>query len=447
VTAPVVVVGGGIGGATAALRLAQAGEPVVRVERAPALGGLVVSFEVGGTPLECFYHHVFPHESAIVALVHELGLGGHLEWLPGTMGVYAQGRVWPFTSPLHLLRFGPLPLADRVRTGIGALRLARVRDWEPLDTLPARDWLAGATGERAAAVVWEPLLRAKFGGAAPGVPAAWMWGRFQQRAGARRGSRGQERLGYLRGGFRQLFDALDAELRRLGVDVRTGTGVTSIALDGGRVAGVQLDGGRVAGVQLDGGGALDARAVVFTGPLPALPALVPAEAADPRWSAIASLGVLCVVLEMDGPLTDCYWTNVCDPDLPFGGIIEHTNLVPASDYGGRHVVYLSRYFTPDEPIAAADAERWAALLDERFPGTAGRVLAVHPFRTAHAAPLVQVGHLARIPPMAGPPAGLFVSTTAQIYPEDRGMNEGVRTGTAVAEAVLATRAGLVEGAV
>ena len=48
------------------------------------LGGLVVSFEVGGTPLECFYHHVFPHEHHIVGLVDELGLGAKLDWRPST---------------------------------------------------------------------------------------------------------------------------------------------------------------------------------------------------------------------------------------------------------------------------------------------------------------------------------------------------------------------------
>jgi protoporphyrinogen oxidase len=428
--APVVVIGGGIGGATTALRLAQAGERVVLLERSPALGGLVVSFEVGGTPLECFYHHVFPHESDIVALVGELGLGGRLQWFPSSVGVYTDGRVWPFTSPLDLLRFRPLPWAERLRTGLGALRLGRRGDddWAALDTMPARDWLAGATGERAAEVVWGPLLRAKFGPAADQVPAAWMWGRFRQRAGARRG--GRERLGYLRGGFRQLFEAVEGELVRLGAEVRTGTAVQAIALDGDRVTGVETSDGPV-----------EATAVVFTGPLPGLPGLVPPDGADPRWSAIGGLGVLCVVLELDHPLTDLYWVNVCDPEVPFGGIIEHTNLVPPADYGGRHVVYLSRYFTTDEPVAAADpdeeAARWVEVLDQAFPGAARHVRAIHPFRAPYAAPLVAVGHLSRIPPLAGPPAGLFVCTTAQIYPQDRGMDEGVRAGTATARAVRA----------
>ena len=65
------------------------------------------------------------------------------------------------------------------------------------------------------------------------------------------------------------------------------------------------------------------------------------------------------------------------------------------------------------------------------------VLRVHPFRTGYAAPLVTLGQLARIPPVASHIPGLVVSTTAQIYPQDRGMSEGVRMGNEAARAAVA----------
>src|SRR5207237_5551078 len=191
----------------------------VVVERGPSLGGLVVGFEVAGTPLECFYHYVFPDEHDMRELIAGFGLGHRLEWFPTTVGMLIDGKIWPFTSPVDLLRFRPLSLPDRLRTGLGSFRLARVREWEPLDTVTAEDWLEGLTGPEARRVVWEPLLRAKFGQAAGEVPAAWMWRRLQQRQGARR--KVGERLGYLRGGFRQLFAALESELSGLGVRLMT----------------------------------------------------------------------------------------------------------------------------------------------------------------------------------------------------------------------------------
>ena len=426
----VAVIGGGVGGATAALQLRRAGTDVVLLESGPALGGLVASFALNGTPLECFYHHVFPHESEIAALIGELGLASKLDWLPSTIGVYSDRRVWPFTTALDLLRFRPLGVRDRLKAGLGALTLPRVRDWTALDAVPARDWLAGASGEPMTRLVWDPILAQKFSGAAAGVPAAWMWGRLSQRASNRRNPFGRERLGYLRGGFKQLFAALEQRLTAEGVDLRLEQRVSAIDVADGGVTGVSTTSGTV-----------EADAVLYAGTLPGLPKLVPDAMADPRWSAIGGLGAMCVIVELRRALQDLYWVNVCDPTLPFGGLIEHTNLVPAADYGGSHVLYLSRYFTTDEPLATADvrseADRWVAALAERFSLDPSDVVSVHPFRTPYAAPLVTLGYRAGIPPLRSSIGGLYVSTTAQVYPQDRGMNEAVRGGTDAARAIVA----------
>jgi protoporphyrinogen oxidase len=431
---PVVIVGGGIAGAAAALRLAEAGREVVLFEAGERLGGLVVSFEIGGTPLECFYHHIFPHESHIRALIEELGLTSKLEWLPSSMGVLTGGKLWPFTTPLDILRFGPMTLPERVRMGVGGLRLQRWKDWESLDTLPAIDWLTNATGPAAVRELWDPLLRAKFGAAAPEVPAAWMWGRFEQRRGARKGS--GEKLGYLRGGFRQLFDGLSDRLTAHGVDIRLNSRASAITIEGGHVLGVTSDSGDV-----------ETDAVLYTGAMPAISKLVPAEHLDPKWAAAEGMGVVCSVIETDKPITDVYWTNVCDPALGFGAIIEQTNLVPRSDYGGRHVTYLGRYFTSAEKdIAATDAaaltDTWLDNLAAAYPRfDKSSVTAVHPFKTPYAAPLVTLGYSKRIPDLRAEVGGLYVATTAQIYPADRGMSEGIRLGSEAAIAIASDRPG------
>ena len=427
--AKVAVIGGGIAGCATALRLAEEGHAVTLVERSQRLGGLLVSFSVGGTPIECFYHHIFPHENDIIDLITSLGLADRLEWHASTTGVLTGGRIWPFTSPRDLLTFSPLPILDRIKAGVGALRMRRVMEWRSLDKVAAADWLRSFCGEAACRVLWEPLLEAKFGPSWSEVPAAWMWGRVHQRNAARQGM--GEKLGYLRGGFKAMFDALDTELRRLGVTVQTSTGVDRIVVEDGEVRGLETSQGVV-----------EADAVVYAGAHSTLAKLLPDGVSDPRWGQIGSLGVLCVVLQLRRKVSDIYWTNVCDPTLPFGGMIEHTNLLPPSDYGDRHVVYLSRYYTSDEPIAQADpsseAERWVGLLVDHFGLAREDVLEVNAFRTPFAAPLVSLGYLDRLPPLEGPVSGLYVTTTAQIYPQDRGMDEGIKAGYLTAEVVRDT---------
>ena len=75
-------------------------------------------------------------------------------------------------------------------------------------------------GERVYQVVWEPLLRGKFGDVAEEVSAVWFWNKLKLRGGSR-GKGGEEQLAYYRGGFAALVDALAEAIRAQGGEVRT----------------------------------------------------------------------------------------------------------------------------------------------------------------------------------------------------------------------------------
>ena len=79
----------------------------------------------------------------------------------------------------------------------------------------------------------------------------------------------------------------------------------------------------------------------------------------------------------------------------------------------------------------------AAVLPAFAHAKRNSVLAVHPFKTMYAAPLVTLGYAAKIPPATTHIEGLTISTTAQIYPQDRGMNEAIHTGVRAAAMLLA----------
>ena len=60
------------------------------------------------------------------------------------------------------------------------------------------------------------------------------------------------------------------------------------------------------------------------------------------------LSAVLLILELDRPLTQKYWLNIApdpdtDGDMPFVGVIEHTNMIDKSLYGGKHIVYFSNY--------------------------------------------------------------------------------------------------------
>ena len=62
------------------------------------------------------------------------------------------------------------------------------------------------------------------------------------------------------------------------------------------------------------------------------------------------LGVVCVLLVLSKKLSPYYVINLLDKDLPFTGIVEVTNVVDSTDFDGRHLVYLPKYFAPSDSI-------------------------------------------------------------------------------------------------
>ncbi len=109
------VIGGGIAGLTAAYELSKAGHQVHLFEKEAQLGGQVATFEVAGTRLERFYHHIFGSDVDIIQLIRELGLGDELSWLNSKVGFFYGGKIYDFVTPMELLKFRPISVFDRLR--------------------------------------------------------------------------------------------------------------------------------------------------------------------------------------------------------------------------------------------------------------------------------------------------------------------------------------------
>ncbi len=119
------IVGGGIGGMTAAYELARHGAEVTLFEAAPGLGGQAATFEVEGARLERFYHHLFMADLDMIDLVEQLGIGDRLLWIQPKMGLYHAGRVHEFGTPKSLLQLPYLNILDKARFGAATLMLMR----------------------------------------------------------------------------------------------------------------------------------------------------------------------------------------------------------------------------------------------------------------------------------------------------------------------------------
>src|SRR5438477_2941244 len=221
------VLGGGALGLTVALRLAQRGHHVTVIEREAVPGGLAAGFHVGDDPqapwVRKFYHHLFRSDRNAIGLIQEIGLRDDLVWRRPRTVVLWDGALHQRDSPGSLLRFSPLPVPDRRRMGAALAFLRLLPDGRQLEGQTAAAWIRRWMGRRGYELVWEPLLRAKFGDAAEEIALPWFWARVHDRTAE---------LGYLRGGFQRLYDRLAERIAGLGGDLRFGTEVREIGRSG-----------------------------------------------------------------------------------------------------------------------------------------------------------------------------------------------------------------------
>ena len=431
------VIGGGAAGLAAAFELLRQGHEVEVFERAPFLGGQASTFDVGGGRLERGYHHLFTSDTDMVWLIHELGLGEKLAWIPSKVGMYHSGRIWPFTTPTDLLKFSAISLADRMRLGFVTLALRRRRSWRSLENVTAAEWLPKWAGKRAYEAVWEPLLRGKFGRYYDQIGMTWFWGKIALRLASRGKSLGGESLGYPMGSFGEVFDTLGERVRAMGGTVHTSAEVARVVVEEGRATGLE--------VRLPGEPAAVRRydAVLSTTPSRIMAALAQ-DLPDSYKGALTSttyLAAVLIVLEMDRSLTPAYWLNIADRSIPFVAAIEHTNFVPPEHYGGSHLLYLSNYLDREDRLYSLGHDD---LLAEYVPHLRrlnpdfdeSWIKASYYHREDAAQPVNRTGYAAGIPPHRTPIPDLYLANTTQIYPEDRGTNYSVRLGRKVARLLL-----------
>jgi protoporphyrinogen oxidase len=420
--AQVVIVGAGFTGLAAAYEMLRRGIGVTVLEADATAGGLAGSFPTEREPLEKFYHHWFRSDVDAIGLAEELGIADRIVFRDSATATWYTNGIFRLSKPLDLLRFRALSLMGRFRLALMALRV-RELDARKFGHVTARQWLTDASSAEVFRVVWEPLLRAKFGAAADDISAAWMISKLQLRGGSRRG-RGAEQLGYFRGGFAGLVERLSHEVAALGGSIVFNATVTGLQIDSGRLTGVRVG---------DRAYPCDA-ALVTTAPAVVAPWVREYSAGmATALESIAYLANVCLVLILDRSLSSTYWMNINDPTFPFVAVIEHTNFEPASSYAGKHVVYLSRYLpTSDPAYAMADADMaqaWLPHLKRVFPAfQESWIEESHVWRARYAQPVVTTGYEQRIPPLESGLSGLYLANKAQIYPQDRGTNYAIRSG-------------------
>jgi protoporphyrinogen oxidase len=436
------IIGAGVTGLAAAYDLTRRGHVVTVYEARPYAGGLAAGFHDARWEwhLDRFYHHWFASDDDVIGLIEELGARDRLFFPRPTTSIYYQGRLYPMDSPvsalkfipissvhraIRTLQFTPLSLIDRLRVGLMGVYLILTKNWRPLEHVTADEWMRQKVGERAYDVMWKPLLISKFGEEHyRDVNMAWMWARAYKRTAS---------LGYFVGGFQGFVDLLVEKVQAQGGVVRLNAHVRGIHRADERIR-----------LELQTGDVEHAHVIATCSPRilrERTPELPPDYAAS--LDALKSMGAVALVLALKHRLTDGhYWINLPKgEDIPFMGLVEHTNYISREYYGGDHLVYCGDYLPPEHPYFDYDKEQ---LLETYLPGLTkinpefhlDWVRASWMFTEKYAQPVPTLDHSRNVPPLKTPVPGLWMANMSQVYPWDRGTNYAVEMGRRVAREMV-----------
>ncbi len=448
-TQRIAIIGGGFAGLTAAYELGKKGYPTFLFERMSELGGLAGTFPIEGTRLERGYHHWFTSDTHIIAQMEELGLGDRVQWIESKTGWFDDGRIWNVVSPTDLLRLGTLPLVDRLRLGLVLYYLtflqARRNRMADYESITAAAWLKKYAGQRAWDKQLGPLFYGKFGAEAENIPLVWFWYKAVLRLGSRKGLT-KEVLGYPRGSYQVLIDALADAIRKQGGKIYVGTTVQRVVVENGAAVGLRFadDAASQAAQRELAGDRSYARfdRIVCTAPSFATLKIVAELPADyvAKMKAAKYMAAVLLILKMKQPLSRIYWLNIADRTIPFVATIEHTNFIAPEVYGNKRILYVSNYLDPSSPYFQMSR-------DELFNAYVPHLQKINPsfapdwveelwhFKEAAAQPIVPLNYSKQIPEYRTPLRNLYLANTTQIYPEDRGTNYSVRLGQVIANLV------------
>ena len=428
----IAIIGGGYTGLTIAYRLSSLGYAVTIFEKENCVGGLASGFTIDGLPLEKIWHFLYMTDKDILDLAEELKVRDKLVFHDSSVSTYYDGKLYPFMTPVDLLKFTPLSFINRLRTGAVGLYLQLLKNWKPLTQVTAYEWMTKKAGKQATEIIWKPLLEGKFGRYYDKVIMSWLWGRIKVRVDSK--EKTGEKLGYFTGSFDVLSNGLRQKIEENGGKIVTNVEVSKITKLNDSKVSISYD-GRVK--EFD--------RIIATIPTHIFGKLIESndEVTEKKIKDLKSIdyvGAAVMVFTSDQKISPYYWHNINDPKIPFLVFLSNSELAGKETYDGKNVYYIGfyaehnhHYFTDNNDLIMNE---WEDGIKTMFPDfEASKIRERKLFKFKNAQHIVDIGYDKKIPPYESVLKNVYLSNFSQIYPDDRGLNYAVQEGNKIAKMV------------
>ncbi len=419
----IAIIGAGFTGLTAAYELQKSNIDITIYEKESEPGGLAIGYknDEWDWALEKHYHHIFTSDTAIRELAKQIGVEFRF-YRPNTSSL-VDGDIYQLDSPLKVLEFPKLSIAERIRMGMVLAYLRYVADWKEIEQYKTHEWLLEKMGKNAYQMLWEPLMISKFGPYYKDISLAWFWARVKARS---------PQLGYPEGGFQNMVEVLAEKIEERGGVIRYSTPTHQLAKKGDKTV-VKINGEQY-----------EYDAVIVTVPNILFSKMTPDLPEDYHNELLSfeGIGAVNMVLEMSKPFfkSDVYWLSICEKKYPFLAVVEHTNLINKSHYNNRHIVYVGNYLPHDHEYFTKSPDELLKIYDPYLkklnPDYRKAVIDMTVFKVPFAQPIVTRKFSTKVLPFDTPIEHMYLANMQQVYPWDRGTNYAVDKGLQVARHIV-----------
>ncbi len=437
------IIGAGITGLTTGYKLSKLGHEVEIFESASFSGGQASTINFENFEIEKAYHHLFVTDKAILELYKELDLEDELEWYKSKVATFAEKKIWSTTSPIDLLKLPIIPLKDRINLALISLRLKLIKNWKKLESISAYQWLSKHVSDRTFEIIFEPLLRGKFGRYYKDICMPWFWAKIQTRVSSRN-KKFDEILCYPKNSFSLLIKKLENEIQNQGGSIKHNHLITSINTQDNKVSSVNyISDNKSKHIE-----SFDA--VVSTAPYSILSRLITLDKLiTEKMNKVQYMSAVVMILILKNPISNYYWLSIADKEFPFLGIIEHTNLLPKEKYNNNNIVYITNYVEEDNELLDMNyeevIEKYTPFIKSINNSFSKDEIIDYKFnKINYAQPIIPINYSSYRIPIKLPVFGLYSANTAQIYPEDRGTNYSVDLGQKVTNIILEDENGFIK---
>ncbi|MDD5431276.1 MAG: FAD-dependent oxidoreductase [Candidatus Pacebacteria bacterium] len=301
----VVIIGAGMAGLSAAIKLLENGFSCAVLESESQPGGLARNFKIENKYFSIGYHHILKNDKPLLKMIDKVGLSGNIRWETQKAVFSVNGKIYNLINPVDFIKF-PLPIFDKLRFVALMVHCFLKTNWTR-NLGNARQWLDEIAGENTRKTVFDSLTDIKYGLPSEYLSANWLGSRLHTQEFSKP-------LGYIpdKDWTKDLIDKMAERIKKLGGEIILNAQVKKVLTGQNKFSGIVYSSNKQEKTILGD---------LLVSTVPPHVFLPLCDYRDSKMEKIEYLDAISLILETDQKLPrDFYLLSCLQPRYPFGGI-------------------------------------------------------------------------------------------------------------------------------